>query len=164
MKAMKCHVPGCKTMVPRKDMRTHLYDAAKSHYDLQHGERQRLLAVVKAKVRSTIAINLKKTHKHEQQLPYNHCKIINQQQKHLIFMQENDREVVKEKEEMVMSFTWQIVNFHAHFAALMEESSDPLTSGQYRQHGYTWRAILTKDLNLFLQLSSATFPATVEIR
>lgn len=126
MKATKCNVPGCKTMVPRKDMRTHLYDASKSHYDLQHGERQRLLAVIKAK--------------------------------------ENDREVVKEKEEMVLSFTWQIVNFHAHFAALMEESSDPLTSGQYRQHGYTWRAILTKELNLFLQLSSATFPATVEIR
>ena len=71
---------------------------------------------------------------------------------------------MKEKEEMVMSFTWQIVNFDVHFAALMEESSDPLTSGQYRQNGYTWRAILTKDLNLFLQLSSATFPATVEIR
>ena len=56
MKATKCHVPGCKTIAPRKDMRTHVYDAAKSHYDLQHGERQRLLAVIKAKVRNKIAI------------------------------------------------------------------------------------------------------------
>ena len=54
MKATKCHVPGCKTIAPRKDMRTHVYDAAKSHYDLQHGERQRLLAVIKAKARNKI--------------------------------------------------------------------------------------------------------------
>ena len=65
---------------------------------------------------------------------------------------------------MVMLFTRQIINFHVHFAALMEESSDSLTSEHFRQNGYTGRAILTKDLNLFLQLSSATFPATVEIR
>ncbi|XP_020621982.1 uncharacterized protein LOC110059598 [Orbicella faveolata] len=99
MKASKCHVPGCKTMTPRKDMRTLLYDAAKSHYDLQHGERQRLLATMKAKVRSQIGIN----------------------------------------------------------------RLDPLTTRQLRQNGYTWRAILTKDLNLFLQLASATFPVTVEL-
>lgn len=79
-------------------------------------------------------------------------------------MQETHKEEVNEKEEMVMSFSWHIENFHAHFAALMEERSDPLTSGQFRENGYTWRAILTKDLNLFLQLESATFPATVEIR
>ena len=81
-----------------------------------------------------------------------------------MLLQETDKEEVKEKEEMVMSFTWQIMNFQAHFPALMEESTDPLTSEHFRQNGYTWRAILTKDLNLFLQLSSATFPATVEIR
>jgi len=79
-------------------------------------------------------------------------------------LQETDKEVVNEKEDMVMSFSWRIENFHAHFTALMEEKSDPLTSGHFRHSGYTWRAILTKDLNLFIQLSSATFPATVEIR
>jgi len=57
MKASKCHVPGCKAMTQRKDMRTHLYDVAKSHYDLQHGERKRLLAMIKAKVRSPIGID-----------------------------------------------------------------------------------------------------------
>ena len=56
MKASECRVPGCKTMTPRKDIRTHLYEAAKSHYDLQHGERQRLLALIKAEVRSQIDI------------------------------------------------------------------------------------------------------------
>ena len=65
---------------------------------------------------------------------------------------------------VVMSFSWQIENFHAHFAALMEERGDPLTSEQFQKNGYTWRAILTKDLNLYLQLVSASFPATVEIR
>ena len=64
-----------------------------------------------------------------------------------------------------MSFSWQIENFHGRFSALMaEERADPLTSGEFRQNGYTWRAILTKNLDLFLQLASATFPATVEIR
>jgi len=41
---------------------------------------------------------------------------------------------MNEKEEMVISFSWQIENFHAHFAALMEESSDPLSSGQIREN------------------------------
>ena len=81
-----------------------------------------------------------------------------------ILLQETDKEAVKEKEEMVMSFSWKIENFHGHLSALMEERADPLTSGQFRQNGYTWRAILTKELDLFLQLVSATFPATVEIR
>jgi len=70
---------------------------------------------------------------------------------------------VNEKEDIVMSFSQQIENFHAHFTALMEETLDPLTTRQLKQNGYTWRAILTKDLNLFLQLASATFPVTVEL-
>jgi len=57
MKTSKCHVPGCKAMTERKNMGTHVFDAAKSHYDLQHGERQRLLALMKAKVRSPIGID-----------------------------------------------------------------------------------------------------------
>ena len=91
-------------------------------------------------------------------------KKINPQQRQNTFQQETDKEAVNEKEEMVMSFSWQIENFHAHYAALMEERGDPLTSEQFQKNGYTWRAILTKDLNLYLQLVSASFPATVEIR
>jgi len=66
-------------------------------------------------------------------------------------LQETHKEAVNEKEEMVMWLLWQFQNFHGHFSALMEEREDPGTGSQFRQNGYKWRAILTKDLYLFLQ-------------
>ena len=65
---------------------------------------------------------------------------------------------------MVMSFKWEIQDFPESFAALTDGSIGPLTSRIYKEHGLTWRAILTKDLDVFLQLVSTSFPATVEIR
>ena len=69
---------------------------------------------------------------------------------------------VKEKEEMVVAFSWIIHDLPASLATLTEER--PLTSGDMKSHGYTWRAVFTTNLDLFLQLVSASFPLSVEIR
>ena len=71
-------------------------------------------------------------------------------------------EQVEEKEDMVVSFSWRIHDLPASLAAVTEER--PLTSGEIKSHGYTWRAVFTKNLDLFLQLVSAAFPVSVEIR
>ena len=71
-------------------------------------------------------------------------------------------EQVEEKEEMVVAFSWRIPDFQAAFSTLKEER--PLTSGEIKSHGFTWRAVLTTNLDLFLQLVSAAFPVSVEIR
>lgn len=41
-KATKCHVPGCLKIIMRKDMHSHIEEAASSHFNLQSGEIQRL--------------------------------------------------------------------------------------------------------------------------
>lgn len=71
-------------------------------------------------------------------------------------------EQVEEKEDMVVSFSWRIHDLPASLATVTEER--PLTSGEIKSHGYTWRAVFTKNLDLFLQLVSAAFPVSVEIR
>jgi len=71
-------------------------------------------------------------------------------------------EQVEEKEEMVVAFSWRIHDLPASLATVTEER--PLTSGEIKSHGYTWRAVFTKNLDLFLQLVSAAFPVSVEIR
>ena len=72
------------------------------------------------------------------------------------------KEQVEEKEDMVVSFSWRINDLPASLATVTEEQ--PLTSGEIKSHGYTWRAVFTKNLDLFLQLVSAAFPVSVEIR
>ena len=57
MKAMKYKVRGCKQIQHRRDMSAHVYDAANSHHDLQHGEIQRLLAMIQKEVCSKIDID-----------------------------------------------------------------------------------------------------------
>lgn len=71
-------------------------------------------------------------------------------------------EQVEEKEEMVVAFSWRIHDLPAFLATVTEER--PLTSGEIKSHGYTWRAVFKKNLDLFLQLVSAAFPVSVEIR
>lgn len=79
-----------------------------------------------------------------------------------ILLQETVMEQVEEKEEMVVAFSWRIHDLPAFLATVTEER--PLTSGEIKSHGYTWRAVFTKNLDLFLQLVSAAFPVSVEIR
>ena len=71
-------------------------------------------------------------------------------------------EQVEEKEEMVVAFSWVIHDLPASLATLTEER--PLTSGDMKSNGCTWRAVFTANLDLFLQLVSAAFPVSVEIR
>lgn len=71
-------------------------------------------------------------------------------------------EQVEEKEDMVVSFSWRIYDLPASLATVTEER--PLTSGEIKSHGYTWRAVFTKNLDLFLQLVSASSPVSVETR
>ena len=79
-----------------------------------------------------------------------------------ILLQETVMEQVEEKEEMVVAFSWGIHDLPAFLATVTEER--PLTSGEIKSHGYTWRAVFTKNLDLFLQLVFAAFPVSVEIR
>ena len=79
-----------------------------------------------------------------------------------ILLQETVMEQVEEKEEMVVAFSWRIHDLPAFLATVTEER--PLTSGEIKSHGYTWRAVFTKNLDLFLQLVSAASPVSVEIR
>ena len=53
-------------------------------------------------------------------------------------------EQVEEKEDMVVSFSWRIYDLPASVATVTEER--PLTSGEIKSHGYTWRAVFTKKL------------------
>ena len=69
---------------------------------------------------------------------------------------------MEEKEEMVVAFSCIIHNLPASLATLTEER--PLTSGDMKSHGNTWSAVFTTNLDLFLQLVSASFPLSVEIR
>lgn len=45
-------------------MGAHVYDAARSHYDLQHGEIQRLLGLIQRKVSISTDIDKKNTMEH----------------------------------------------------------------------------------------------------
>ena len=69
---------------------------------------------------------------------------------------------MEEKEEMVVAFSWIIHDLPASLATLTEER--PLTSGDMKSYGYTWRTVSPTNLGLFLQLVSAAFPVSVEIR
>ena len=69
---------------------------------------------------------------------------------------------MEEKEEMVVAFSWIIHDLPASLATLTEER--PLTSGDMKSHGYTWETVSPTNLDLFLQLVSAAFPVSVEIR
>ena len=60
---------------------------------------------------------------------------------------------MEEKEEMVVAFSWVIHDLPASLATLTEER--PLTSGDMKSNGCTWRAVFTANLDLFLQLVSA---------
>ena len=71
-------------------------------------------------------------------------------------------EQVEEKEDTVVSFSSRIHDLSTSPATVTEER--PLTSGEIKSHGYTWRAVFTKNLDLFLQLVSAASPVSVEIR
>ena len=59
LKALQCKVRGCKQIKHRKDMGAHVYDAARSHHDLQHGEIQRLLDLIQRKVSISTDIDKK---------------------------------------------------------------------------------------------------------
>jgi len=48
--------------------------------------------------------------------------------------------------------------------ALLNTRQEPLTSNVFRNGRDSWRALLTQDMDLFLQLVSAANPVTVEIR
>ena len=53
----------------------------------------------------------------------------------------------EEEEEMVVAFSWIIHDLPASLATLTEER--PLSSGDMKSHGYTWRAVFTTNLDLF---------------
>ena len=53
---------------------------------------------------------------------------------------------VEEKEEMVVAFSWIIHDLPASLATLTEER--PLSSGDMKSHGYTWRAVFTTNFVL----------------
>ncbi|XP_067044492.1 uncharacterized protein [Acropora muricata] len=59
-KACECEVPGCRRILMRKDMTVHRQEAAISHFNLQHGEIQRLRRLIHEKDRNT-ATALKET-------------------------------------------------------------------------------------------------------
>ena len=61
-----------------------------------------------------------------------------------------------------MSFLWTIHDFMQHLAGVGK--TVPLTSHMFSSDGNRWRAVLTYDKELFLQLVSASHPVTVEIR
>ena len=71
-------------------------------------------------------------------------------------------EQVEEKEDTVVSFSSRIHDLPTSPATVTEER--PLTSGEIKSHGYTWRAVFTKNLDLFLQMVSAAFPVSAEIK
>jgi len=65
--------------------------------------------------------------------------------------------------DKVISFKWEIEEFPTNMA-LLNTRQEPLTSNVFRNGRDSWRALLTQDMDLFLQLVSAANPVTVEIR
>ena len=80
-----------------------------------------------------------------------------------MFEQETGKQNLWKKEKSVVSFRWTVDDFPSCLTALTEEG-DPLTSGHFAVNDHRWRAILTEELDLFLQLVCAAFPVSVEIR
>ena len=71
----------------------------------------------------------------------------------------------QEQEQSVHSFRWIVENFPGQLRDLVDTKEGPLTSGEWTTpNGHKWRAILTEDKKLFIQLVAATFPARVEVR
>lgn len=85
----------------------------------------------------------------------------------LTIIQSSLQEYNTEKEEpivdSVISFKWEIEDFPTNMGFL-NTSKEPLTSNVVRNGRGSWRALLTQDMDLFLQLVSAANPVTVEIR
>ena len=73
-----------------------------------------------------------------------------------ILLQETVMEQVEEKEEMVVAFSWRIHDLPAFLATVTEER--PLTSGEIKSHGYTWRAVFTKTWICFYSWFLPHFP------
>jgi len=81
----------------------------------------------------------------------------------LSFLQEYDIEITNGKDEQVVSFTWDIANFPA-CQAQQRNGKQPLTSDVFRCEGQRWRAVLTEDSRLYIQLISSAHPVTAEIK
>ena len=71
----------------------------------------------------------------------------------------------QEQEQSVHSFRWTVEDFPTRMRDLVDKNEGPLTSGEWTTpNGHKWRAILTQDLKLFIQLVAAPFPTRVELR
>ena len=71
--------------------------------------------------------------------------------------------VTNGKDEKVIKFTWDIRDFPQSLARQRNENK-PLTSDVFLIEGQRWRAVLTEDLRLCLQLILSSNPVTAEIR
>jgi len=78
-------------------------------------------------------------------------------------LQKFDTESTNGKDDKVVSFTWDIKDFPASLAK-QRDGKQPLTSDVFPCEGQRWRAVLTGDQKLYLQLISSSHPVTVEIR
>ena len=64
----------------------------------------------------------------------------------------------QEQEQSVHSFRWTVEDFPTRMRDLVDKNEGPLTSGEWTTpNGHKWRAILTQDLKLFIQLVAAPF-------
>ena len=81
----------------------------------------------------------------------------------LSFLQKYDTNSTNVKDDKVVSFTWDIQDFPASLAQ-QRDGNQPLTSDVFPCEGQRWRAVLTGDHRLYLQLTSSSHPVTAEIR